>query len=508
MDTSEQVILQIENQTKRFANVVANEKINMQVSIGEIHCLLGENGAGKSTLAECLYGYYRPDSGHYTFKGKDFKPRSPRDAIDKGIGMVHQHFVLSPPMTVIENIVVGTEIDGIWLDIKGAGKKVTELCKKYGLDLDFEVTVGQLPVGKQQWVEILKALYVGVDLLILDEPTASLTPQEVEKLFDILQKMKSNGLSVILITHKLHEVMKISDRVTVLRKGKLVGTVNTKDVNREKLVSMMVGRPVSFLVDKDDQIPGQVILELCDLHILKDNGLDGVRDFSLSIREKEIVGLAGVAGNGQSELFDAIVGVRQLQSGQIILEGENISNASPEKVIKKGVASIPPDRITQGLLMGFPIKESLILGRHRIAPFRKGFELKYGIIDQFAEEAIMRYEILATSGDQIVKTLSGGNLQKVLLARELSHNPRFVVASSPTRGLDVGAMEFVHKRLVEMRDSGIGILLISEDLDEVFNVSDRIVVVYKGKARGFFDTKEATREGVGLLMAGFREGDG
>ena len=508
MANTNQVILRIKNQTKRFANVVANEKINMQVHEGEIHCLLGENGAGKSTLAECLYGFFRPDSGNFIFKGKDYSPRSPRDAIEAGIGMVHQHFVLSPPMTVMENIVVGIESESIWLDLKSAGRKVDSLCQEYGLDLNLNAVVGQLSVGKQQWVEILKALYVGVDLLILDEPTASLTPQEVKKLFEILGKMKANGLSVILITHKLHEVMEISDRVTVLRKGKLVGTVTTKDVNREKLVNMMVGRAVSFQVTKKLLEPGQAVLELSDLHVLKDSGLPGINGFSLVVHKNEIVGLAGVAGNGQSELFDAIVGVRQLQKGQILLSGEDISNASPDKIIKKGIASIPPDRMTQGLLMGFPIKENLILGWHQSAPFRKGMQLQYGVIGQFAEQAIKDFEVAATSGEQIAKTLSGGNLQKVILARELSHDPRFVIASSPTRGLDVGAMEYVHKRLVELRDSGIGILLISEDLDEVFNVSDRIAVIYNGQVMGIFDANEATREGVGLLMAGFREGAG
>lgn len=502
---ADSVILQVENQTKCFGDVVANDCICFDVRKAEVHCLLGENGAGKTTLAECVFGYYRPDSGTIRFKGKKLHLSSPRDAIEAGIGMVHQDFILAPPMSVIENIAVGTQSKGLILDLKHAYTRVQELCDEYGVELDLDAPVEQLPVGKQQWVEILKALFQSAELLILDEPTSVLTPQESDRLFTALIKMKKRGLSIVLITHKLREVMGFTDRVTVLRNGRVVGTVSTGEVTREDLVNMMVGRRVDFRVAKEVSAPEETVFELRDLYVLGDNGQEELSGLTLEVRRKEIYGLAGVAGNGQEELFDVVVGVRRAESGKVILDGEDITNLSPSDVIAKGVASIPPDRTRQGLLMGFPIKENLILGYHNRRPFRKGIELKYKEIERFAERAISEYELVASSGKQTVKTLSGGNLQRLVLARELSHNPRFLLASSPTRGLDVAATRYVHQRLVELRDSGVGVLLVSEDLDEILSVSDRIAVIYRGQIVDEFDSTEATRESVGLLMAGFRK---
>jgi ABC-type uncharacterized transport system ATPase subunit len=496
-------VLEVKNLTKSFGGLIAVNHVDFDVCIGEIHSLLGENGAGKTTLAECIFSYYRHDSGTICFKGKELKLSSPRDAIEVGIGMVHQHFMLAPRMSVIENIAVATQAHGIVLDLKYAYEKVRNLCGEYGVELDLDMQVQQLPVGKQQWVEILKTLYVGVELLILDEPTAVLTPQETEKLFTALLKMRSQGLSVVLITHKLQEILGFSDRVTVLRHGRVMGTVDTAKVNREELVNMMVGRQVDFLVSKGLAVPGKPILELCDLHVLAESGHEALKGINLIVKQKQIVGLAGVAGNGQNELFDTILGQRRATCGKVILAGQEITNLSAGNIVAQGVASIPPDRIKQGLLMEFSIKENLILGYQNRKRFRTGITLDYKKVEGFTKQAIQDYQIEVSSREQSVKTLSGGNLQRVILARELSNDPQFLIAYSPTRGLDVAATRYVHERLVELRDSGLAVFLISEDLDEILNVSDRIVIIYRGKIAGEFNAAEANREKIGLLMAGF-----
>ena len=498
-------LLRIVNHTKRFPHVIANDDISFEVNQGEVHCLLGENGAGKTTLAECLFGFYKPDSGKFIFKEQLLNISSPRDAIDAGIGMVHQHFVLAPPLTVVENIIVGTRSKGILLNLENEAKKILTLCKKYGIELDPFATVAELSVGQQQWVEILKALYVGVDLLILDEPTAVLTPQETEKLFKIIKKMTRDGLSVILITHKLYEVMSISDRVTVLRKGKWIATVNTSDVTREELARMMVGRDIDFRVQKEAIEPGTVILEISDLHALKDNKTEALNGINLRLRQHQIIGLAGVAGNGQKELFDVIVGVRDTKSGKVVLAGEDITNLSPLSISSKGLASIPQDRIHEGLIMDFAVEDNLIMGLQRKETYRRGLLLNKQRINQFAVDSIDSYDIATPSPRQKTKVLSGGNLQKIILARELSQRPKCVIASSPTRGLDVGAMEYVHKRLVELRKEGVGILLISEDLDEIFNISDIIAIIFRGQIMGTYYVNDINIEKVGLLMAGIQE---
>lgn len=499
------LILKTENLVKTFPQMVANDNISFEVRKGEIHCLLGENGAGKSTLAKCLYGASKPDSGYLYFKGEPVHFSSPNDAINSGIGMVHQHFVLAPSMTIIENIMVGIKSPGVMLDVSTATKRLKSICHKYNVDLNLNARISELSVSQQQWVEILKALYVGVDLLILDEPTAVLTPQETDKLFVILKEMTANGLSIILITHKLYEVMNISDRVTVLRKGKKITTLNTPDTNRAELARLMIGREIDFRVPKEAIEPGEIVLHLDGVKTLKDNQQVALNKFNLSVRRNQILGLAGVGGNGQKELFDVIVGVREALEGRILLNGQDVTTHTPAQRMREGLASIPPDRIHEGLLMDFNLGENMILGIHHHNTFHSGPFLSFKKIDNFARRMINEFSIAAASPNQITKTLSGGNLQKIILARELSQKPQCVVASSPTRGLDVGAMEFVHRRLVELRKNNVGILLISEDLDEIFNVADCIAVIFKGQIMGVFEVKGTSKEQVGLLMAGIQE---
>lgn len=503
--TAAEPLLRIENVTKQFPQVLANDSISLTIQKGEIHCLLGENGAGKSTLAEMLYGVHQPDAGAIYYKGQPVKLSSPRDAIDLGIGMVHQHFVLVPPLSVVENIVVGTESVGPLLDLGQASRKLEALCAEYGVELDLQAKIWHLSVGQQQWVEILKALYVGVDLLILDEPTAVLTPQEADKLFAIIRKMRADGLSIIFITHKLKEVMAVSDRVSVLRKGQLVSTVNTTDMTREDLACMMVGREVVFQIEKDELTPGPVLLEISDLRAQDDRGHEALCGLSLEVREGEILGLAGVSGNGQRALFDVLTGARKATAGRVLLEGKDITNRSPRSIARRGVASVPEDRIHQGLIMDFGVDENLILGLQRESPFSKAGFLNRTAIGSFSRELIDSYEIMTPSATQVTKVLSGGNLQKVIMARELSQQPKCLIVNQPTRGLDVGATEYVRRRLLEQRDRGAAILLTSEDLDEIFNLATRIAVIFKGEIVGIFDAEEATIEEVGLLMAGGRE---
>ncbi len=456
-------------------------------------------------MAECLYGTYQPDGGSIYFKGRQIRLTSPRDAINLGIGMVHQHFVLVPPMNVIENIIIGTQKKGLFLRTEEAEKKIQRLCDEYGIDLDIHAPIKELSVSQQQWTEILKALYVGVDLLILDEPTAVLTPQEIMALFRTVKKMAEQGLSVILITHKFSEVLEVSDRITVLRKGKLIGTVETRSINDRELARMMVGRDVIFRVEKEEVKPGELVLELDGVTLRNSQKMKKLDNIHLQIRRHEILGLAGVGGNGQRSLYNAIIGISPLDEGRILLCEEDLAKKSVADRMMACLAGIPEDRIKQGLLMDFSVKESLLLGRHNRPPFSRFGWLCKKKIREFAERSIANYEIAVQNGDVRTGTLSGGNLQKVILARELAHDPCCVVASQPTRGLDVGAIEYVHRRLLDLRREGAGILLISEDLDELFNLSDRLAVIYKGRIMGVFDVNDVTREKVGLLMAGISE---
>jgi len=498
-------ILKVEDLTKRFGPVIANDAISMEVRKGEIHCLLGENGAGKSTLAECIYGFYKPDSGKIYFDGELANLATPSDAIQLGIGMVHQHFVLVPPLTVIENVIVGTPHSSILLDVSDSEAKLQSLCQKYGFELDLQAKIWQLSVGEQQWVEILKALYVGSKLLILDEPTAVLTPPETEQFFITLKQMTAEGLSIILITHKLEEVMQVSDRITVLRKGKYVATVNTADVTKAELAQMMVGRDVLFRIQKEEVEIGEPVLEARDLRALNDRGQEALRGISFTLHRNEILGLAGVAGNGQKELFETLAGVREVTSGRVFLEGEDVTGRSPRYIMYRGVGHIPEDRLHEGLVPDFSVAENLILGQQRSAIYRKGPFLAFDRIRKFARNSVSYFEIATPSIDHATKFLSGGNLQKIILARELWECPQALLANQPTRGLDVGVIEYVRKRLLEKRDEGVGILLASEDLDEILNISDRIAVIFQGQIMAIFDTHEADLEKIGLLMAGVKE---
>lgn len=488
--------------TKRFPLVLANDKVDFNIRRGEIHCLLGENGAGKTTLAECLYGFYKPEEGEIRFNGKAVSLSSPNDAIRLGIGMVHQHFVLVEPLSVIENVMLGTEHKGLLLDLASAEKKLKALCELYDVKLDLNAKIWQLSVGEQQWVEILKALYVGVQLLILDEPTAVLTPPEADRLFSVLHRMKEEGLAIIFITHKLKEVMQVSDRVTVLKKGRKIATVNTKEITTGELAYMMVGREVVFRVNKDKITTGEPILHIQGLTAKNDMGLEALHGIDLTLHRSEILGIAGVAGNGQKELFEVLVGVRKATAGGISINGKDIFNKNPRFISREGVGHIPDDRIGAGLISDFSVQENLILGLEENSPFKKGLFLDRKSIKKYAEECISQYDIVTPSMNQRTSYLSGGNLQKVILARELRQSLKVLIANQPSRGLDVGVIEYVHKELLEMRRNGIGILLISEDLDEIFNLADRIAVIFKGKILKVFDAPEADIESIGLLMAG------
>ncbi len=501
-DQNEGYLLEAVQLTKRFPMVVANDKVDFNIRRGEIHCLLGENGAGKTTLAECLFGFYKPDEGQILFDGECCNLSSPNDAIHLGIGMVHQHFVLVEPLSVIENIVMGTDHKGLLLDLPATEKKLRSLCELYDVKIDLDAKIWQLSVGEQQWVEILKALYTGVQLLILDEPTAVLTPPEADRLFSVLQRMKSEGLSIIFITHRLKEVMQVSDRVTVLQKGKKVATVNTKDVSTEELAYMMVGRKVVFRVNRDEVERGDPILELKDLFARSDMGLEALHGINLVLHRNEILSIAGVAGNGQKELFEVLVGVRKPVSGEVLLAGKKVTSYSPRKIANEGLAHVPDDRIGSGLISDFSVEENLILGLEENPPYRKGPFLNKSYIKKFADDSVSQFDIVTPSIKQRTSYLSGGNLQKVILARELRQSLKVLLANQPSRGLDVGVIEYVHKKLLDMRRSGIGILLISEDLDEIFNLSDRIAVMFKGNILKIVNAHEANLESIGLLMAG------
>ncbi len=501
------VIIEARHLTKKFPNVVANDDISIDFRRGEIHCLLGENGAGKTTLAECLFGYYQVDSGEIYYKGKKVLLTSPRDAINLGIGMVHQHFVLVRPFSVLENIALGSLKSDLLLDLTATEKKTRSLCEQYGINLALHAKISQLSVGEQQWVEILKAVYYGVDLLILDEPTAALTPQEVDKLFSVLQRMKEQGLSVIFVTHKLKEVMYLSDRVSVLRKGKLIETVHTSQVTQESLARKMVGRDVDFSIVKDSLTRGEPLLEARNLQAKNDQWQIAIHEISFTLHRNEILGIAGIAGNGQRELFEVMIGVRKLEGGRVYFDGNPINNLSPTAIRKLGIAHVPDDRVSEGLIMDFSVADNLILGRQRDGGYRKGIFLNRNKILYTATELISSFTIVPPSPTNRTKYLSGGNLQKVILARELNLKIKCLVANQPTRGLDIGVIEYIHRRLMELRKQGIGILLFSEDLDELLALTDRIAVMFRGNIVKIFNTPDARLEQIGMCMAGIETSD-
>ncbi|MCL4459952.1 MAG: ABC transporter ATP-binding protein [Chloroflexi bacterium] len=499
-------ILRMENITKIFPGVVANDGVTLEIEQGEIHALLGENGAGKTTCMNILYGLYRPNSGRITFRGEEIHIHSSKDAINLGIGMVHQHFMLVPTLTVVENIVLGlpSRREPL-LDLEKAKAEIARLSKSYGLEVDPIALVWDLSVGMQQRVEIIKALYRGADLLILDEPTSVLTPAEVRDLFLILQRLAHDGHSIIFITHKLDEVMEISDRVTVLRDGRVVATVHTAETSKAALARMMVGREVLFRLDKPPVEPGKTVLEVRNLNVPSSRYLSALKNVSLGIRRGEILGIAGVDGNGQSELAESICGLRRPTSGHIFILGQEVTNHSPRELFELNLAHIPEDRQKVGLVMDFTITENIIIKNFYRQPFSERGFLHVPTILQQAERLVKEYDIRAPNTGVKVRALSGGNQQKVVLARELCTDPDLLVAVQPTRGLDVGATEYVERRLLEQRSRGAAILYISTELEEILSLSDRIAVLYGGEIMGIVPAAAANIEDIGLMMAGSKK---
>lgn len=502
MEDASPFAIRMEGITKRFPGVVANRGIDFSVLKGEIHALLGENGAGKTTLMKILNGLYQPDVGQIWIDGQRVNVRSPRDAIDLGIGMLHQHFMLVQSHTVAENIILGLDTPRFSLHLGQVEKDIARLAEHYHLQVDPRAKIWQLSVGEQQRVEILKALYRGARILILDEPTAVLTPQEAQELFKTLRSMVSEGHTVVFISHKLGEVMSVANRITVLRRGEVVDTVFVSQTNKEDLARMMVGREVLFRLRKRESEPGDVVLEIDGLTALSDRGLEALRGVSLTVRSGEILGVAGVAGNGQRELAEAIVGLRPVTGGRISVAGADVTNRPPREVMDRGVGYIPEDRIGSGLVVNLSVAENLILKCYREPPICSGFFLDGDAISAHAEELVQAYDVMTPGIDTRTRLLSGGNLQKLILAREISSRPSLMVAVHPTRGLDVGATEAVRRLLLEQRDSGAGIVLISEDLDELLSMSDRIAVLYEGRIMGVVESEGARVEALGLMMAG------
>lgn len=494
--------VELRNITKHFPGVLANDRVSFDVRAGEIHALLGENGAGKSTLMKILYGLYQADSGEIRVNDQLIKIKSPTDAMRQGIGMVHQHFELVPVFTVAENIALGLRSSREPMtDLDVVGKRLVALGEQYGLRVDPRALVWQLAVGQQQRAEILKALYRDAALLILDEPTAVLVPQEVDDLFVTLRKLTDTGHALIFISHKLHEVMKISDRVTVLRDGRVVGTVATKETTQKELARMMVGREVVDVWDKPPVKSEEVVLQIEKLSALNDKGFPSVKNLSLDVRAGEIVGVAGVSGNGQRELAEALAGLRRVESGAVSVCGSDLTNHPPADVIAAGVAFIPEERMTMGVIRDFTVQENAILETHANAPLSRNTLFDFGKIAAHTTQLVREYDVKTPTLDTPVKALSGGNIQKLILARELSRQPKLLIAAQPTRGVDIGATEYIHKRLIEQRAQGTAILLISEDLDEVLALADRIAVMYEGEIVGIVPPNTPIDD-LGLMMAG------
>jgi general nucleoside transport system ATP-binding protein len=503
---SEAPALELRGITKRFGPVVANDRIDFDLRQGEVHALLGENGAGKSTLMSILYGLYSPDEGEIRVNGEPVEVTSPSRAIDLGIGMVHQHFMLVPVMTVTENIVLGEEpTRGVLLDVREGARRVKELSDRYGLAVDPDAVIEQVSVGMQQRVEILKTLYRDARILILDEPTAVLTAQETQELFEVLRTLKEDGVSIVFISHKLNEVLEISDRVTVLRRGEKIDTVPTEGATEGSLARLMVGRDVLLRVEKKSAKLGEPMLEVEDLHVRDQRGLEAVKGVSLTVRGGEVVAIAGVDGNGQLELVQAIAGVVVPESGRVSIAGEDVTGEGVRDTTDAGVAHIPEDRQLYGLVLDFTLAENLALREYRHPPISNHGVLSMGGMTERARQLLKEYDVRGGEPSTLASALSGGNQQKVAVAREVASNPKLLIAHQPTRGLDVGAIEFVHRRLLEERDRGRGILLVSLEFEEVRALADRILVIYEGELVAEFPP-DVSEEELGVAMTGGRGG--
>ena len=496
-------VIEMREITKIFGEFVANDKINLELRKGEIHALLGENGAGKSTLMNMLAGLLEPTSGEIVVNGKSEKLDSPSKAASLGIGMVHQHFMLVEAFTVAENIILGSEVTnkGV-LDLKKANADILELSERYGLAVDPTAKVEDISVGAQQRVEILKTLYRGADILIFDEPTAVLTPAEILELMDIMKTLVKEGKSIILITHKLDEIRAVADRVTVIRRGKSIQTVSIEGATNKDLAEMMVGRSVSFVTEKEEAQPKEVVLQISDLVVNENRGVPAVKELSLDVRAGEIVGIAGIDGNGQSELIQAITGLRKVKSGSIKIKGQEVVGLSPRKITEMNVSHVPEDRHRDGLVLEMMLSENIALQTYYKEPLSKNGALNYNQINSYARKLMEEFDVRAANEIVPASALSGGNQQKAIIAREVDRNPDLLIVSQPTRGLDVGAIEYIHKRLIGERDKGKAVLVVSFELDEIINLSDRIAVIHDGKIQGIVKPSETNKQELGILMAG------
>lgn len=496
-------VIEMREITKIFGEFVANDKINLELRKGEIHALLGENGAGKSTLMNMLAGLLEPTSGEIVVNGKSEKLDSPSKAASLGIGMVHQHFMLVEAFTVAENIILGSEVTnkGV-LDLKKANADILELSERYGLAVDPTAKVEDISVGAQQRVEILKTLYRGADILIFDEPTAVLTPAEIFELMGIMKTLVKEGKSIILITHKLDEIRAVADRVTVIRRGKSIQTVGIEGATNKDLAEMMVGRSVSFVTEKEEAQPKEVVLAISDLVVNENRGVPAVKELSLDVRAGEIVGIAGIDGNGQSELIQAITGLRKVKSGSIKIKGQEVVGLSPRKITEMNVSHVPEDRHRDGLVLEMMLSENIALQTYYKEPLSKNGVLNYNQINSYARKLMEEFDVRAANEIVPASALSGGNQQKAIIAREVDRNPDLLIVSQPTRGLDVGAIEYIHKRLIGERDKGKAVLVVSFELDEILNLSDRIAVIHDGKIQGIVKPSETNKQELGILMAG------
>ncbi|PEJ25097.1 heme ABC transporter ATP-binding protein [Bacillus pseudomycoides] len=496
-------VIEMNNITKVFPGIVANDNITLQVKQGEIHALLGENGAGKSTLMNVLFGLYQPEQGEIKIKGNPVKITNPNIANDFGIGMVHQHFMLVHNFTVTENIILGNEPKRKGkIAIDEAAKEIQQLSEQYGLAVDPYAKIEDISVGMQQRVEILKTLYRGAEILIFDEPTAVLTPQEIHELIQIMKKLVREGKSIILITHKLKEIMEVCDRCTIIRKGKGIGTVDVANTDEHKLAELMVGRQVNFKTEKIDARPKEDVLSIANLVVHDVRQLPAVKGLDLTVRAGEIVGIAGIDGNGQSELIEAITGLRKVESGSIAINGKEITNWPVRRITEEGVGHIPEDRHKHGLVLDFSVRDNIVLQTYYKNPFSNKGILNFSKITKKAKELIEQFDVRTPSEQTVARALSGGNQQKAIIAREVDRDPDLLIAAQPTRGLDVGAIEFIHKKLIEQRDKGKAVLLLSLELDEILNVSDRVAVIYEGKIVAIVNARETNEKQLGLLMAG------